>query len=236
MLSGVGASNLMPADEPLVTCGAKTRSWHLCPLRPTPIGRCRMDGATTRRGMATSQCKHGRSAKVLPLRRAAYEQARTNDVLLALRGEAALLQTWIDEMLTRLDMGDPAAGDEVVWTEVRATIGALRRVSEAERQRLVAMPAMVTADEGMALSAAVTAVVRECIITRRRWRDSRPACSASSRSARVASANTGGSQLLSALRRRSRPRSGLSADRCMAIPHAQANLNGFLRCRALEST
>lgn len=155
--------NPMPTEQPHAICGAKTRAGHPCQQRPMPNGRCRMHGGATPRGVASPHFRHGRYSKALPVRLAAvYAQARTDDDLLAVRDEAALLQVRIGELLTRL-AADDVQDDARIWREVRTTIDALRKASASERKRLVDMRAMVTADEAMAFAAAVMAVVRACI-------------------------------------------------------------------------
>lgn len=196
----------MLTEQPHAICGAKTRAGHPCQQRPMPNGRCRMHGGATPAGVASPHFKHGRYSKLLPVRlAAAYEHARTDDDLLALREEAAVLQARIGDLLQRVDSGDSlkfwnearqvlndleaaqttgdaaaaadacgrlrtaitgARHDGRTWDEVGRTIDAFRRVSEAERKRLIDLQAMVTADEVMAFSAAVMSIVRECITDR----------------------------------------------------------------------
>jgi hypothetical protein len=153
--------NPMPTEQPHAICGAKTRAGHPCRQRPMLNGRCRMHGGATPRGVASPHFKHGRYSKALPVRLAAvYEQARTDDDLLAVRDEAALVQARIGELLTCLADDDAAEGDERIWREVLRMIDALRKASASERKRLVDLQAMVTVDEAMAFAAALVATVQ----------------------------------------------------------------------------
>ena len=78
-----------------------------------------MHGGATPRGVASPHFKHGRYSQVIPVRlAAAYDQARTDDDLLALRDEATVLQARIGELLMRVEAGDSRS----FWTEAQAAL------------------------------------------------------------------------------------------------------------------
>lgn len=101
-------------------CTARSkRTGEPCKRYPTP-GRkvCRFHGGHQLRGIASPHWKDGKYSKVLPLgMTAAYERARTDPELIALRDELAV----VDARLTTL-LGDITAGaPSDLWQQLRAT-------------------------------------------------------------------------------------------------------------------
>ncbi len=84
------------------------------------IGRtvCYMHGGKTPAGMASPHTKHGRYSKYLPARLLErYQEARTDEELLALREEIALLDARLTDLLKRVDTGESGA----IWRELKST-------------------------------------------------------------------------------------------------------------------
>jgi len=97
----------------MVTCGAKTRSGEPCKNAPS-VGRdrCKRHGVATLRRAAHPNITTGRYSKDLPTRMAANFQAALADPDLAtLRGEAALLEARLADLLGRVDTGEAGS----VW-------------------------------------------------------------------------------------------------------------------------
>jgi hypothetical protein len=82
-------------------------------------GRCRLHGGLTPTGAAHGAFKHGRYSKFLPARLAArYEEAVADDTLLELRGEIALLDVRISEVVKKVDTGESSE----LWAELKVAL------------------------------------------------------------------------------------------------------------------
>lgn len=100
----------------MAKCGAKTRKGTPCERDAMPNGRCWKHGGATPKGFALPQTKTGRYSKYLPTRLTErYEQAVTDDELLALRDDIALLDSRVSDLLSRVDRGE--AGK--LWTDAK---------------------------------------------------------------------------------------------------------------------
>src|SRR5829696_9207702 len=100
----------MEAQNNWCTAHSK-RTGHACG-RPAMHGRhlCATHGVKTPRGLAAPNWRHGRYSKALPVGlQAAYERARTNPELIALRDELALLDTRLEQLIGGLAHGDGVA-------------------------------------------------------------------------------------------------------------------------------
>ena len=92
---------------------------------------CRMHGGRGARGLASPEWKHGRYSKALPANlSAAYERARTDGDLIALRDELALVDARLTALLTELTAG----GHATAWE----TLGSAWRALEAAQAALAA--------------------------------------------------------------------------------------------------
>jgi hypothetical protein len=98
-------------------CGARKRDGAPCTLPPiTGRTRCRMHGGKTPAGAALPQFKTGKHSKYLPDRLAArYQDALDDGELLALRGDIALADARVFDLLERVDAGEPGA----LWQQVQ---------------------------------------------------------------------------------------------------------------------
>lgn len=75
-----------------------------------PNGRCRIHGGATPSGLAHPQTKTGRYSKHLPTRLAAsYAEAQSDQQLLELREDIALLDARLADVLARVDTGESGA-------------------------------------------------------------------------------------------------------------------------------
>jgi hypothetical protein len=93
-------------------CRAKSkRSQQRCRRHATPgAAVCRMHGGKTPRGSASIHFRTGRHSKFVPARLAAkYRDAAQDPELLSLRGELALLDARMAELLGRVDTGEGGA-------------------------------------------------------------------------------------------------------------------------------
>src|SRR5687768_13482403 len=100
--------NPMPiSDVPRCTARSK-RTGQPC-TQPICSGgtKCRLHGGRSRRGLAAPAWKGGRYSKALPPDLVdAYERARTDSELLALRDELALVDARLRSLLKRLAEGE----------------------------------------------------------------------------------------------------------------------------------
>lgn len=111
------------------TCGAKTRSGEPCKTAPvTGRARCRMHGGAQPVGIASANTVHGRYSKHLPTRMtAAYHDALADPDLIVLRGESAVLEARLADLLSRVDTGE--AGE--LWLKMSAAATAFTAASRA---------------------------------------------------------------------------------------------------------
>lgn len=124
---------------------------------------CLAHGGRTPRGVASPHFRTGRHSRDLPTRLAVrFEAAEGDPRLLELRGELALLDARIEELLGQLDRGEgDEANDAPLWREIVALIDRRRHLVEAEAQRLALAEEMLTPSEAMTLVATLTAAVRK---------------------------------------------------------------------------
>lgn len=97
-------------------CTAKSKqSGEQCKRHAVPgMTVCAMHGGKTPGGIASPHFKTGRHSKYVPARmRERYEEALTDDALLALDAEIALLDARIADLLSRVDTGESGAA----WTQ-----------------------------------------------------------------------------------------------------------------------
>lgn len=117
-----------------------------------------MHGGTSLSGAASPTFKTGRYSKSLPAQLAArYHEALTDRDLLALRDEIGLVDAHVGELLESFQ-DDP--DDPDTWERIIAGIEQRRKLVESERKRLVEMRQMITAEQALALIAAISDVVR----------------------------------------------------------------------------
>jgi hypothetical protein len=91
------------------TCGARTKH-DGTPCERSPVRgrtRCRLHGGKSLAGIACSQYRSGRYSAYLPERlRARYEQAESDQELLSLKSEVALVDARLIDLLARVDTGE----------------------------------------------------------------------------------------------------------------------------------
>lgn len=111
------------------TCGAKTRSGEPCKLAPvTGRTRCRMHGGRSPRGAAHPSTTSGIRSLDFPTRLGAtYRAALADPDLVTLRGEAALLEARLVDLLGRVDTGEAGA----IWQELGRAAAEFTRASRA---------------------------------------------------------------------------------------------------------
>lgn len=111
-------------------CKAKAKTTGERCTQPVAPGRevCRFHGGHSPRGFAHPSTTHGRISKDLPTRMAANFQAALADpALIELRGEAALLESRLADLLARVDTGE--AGE--LWLKMSAAATAFTAASRA---------------------------------------------------------------------------------------------------------
>ena len=89
-------------------CRAKSkRSGERCKRHAGPSGVCRMHGARTPTGEASTTFKHGRYSKYMPVRLLdKYHESLNDEQLLEIRDEIAAIDARIKELWKRLDTGE----------------------------------------------------------------------------------------------------------------------------------
>ena len=91
-------------------CGAKTRQGGVCKQPALPNGRCHYHGGKSLAGLASPTYQTGRYSKVLPARLAGrYAEAQADAALLELRGDIALTDARLADLLGRVDTGESGA-------------------------------------------------------------------------------------------------------------------------------
>lgn len=142
-------------------CGAKRTNGEICQSFAMANGRCRVHGGATPKGVASPNFRHGRYSKSMPEHLASrYAEALTDSRLLELRDEISLVDVRMADLLAKLDE-EVKPDDSEVWKEILSTVEVRRNLVESERKRLVEMSATLTIKEGMAMIAAVVALVRQ---------------------------------------------------------------------------
>ena len=91
-------------------CGAKKKDGTPCRMSAMPNGRCRLHGGKSLAGMASPTFRSGKYSRYLPARMAArYEEAVADPALLELRGDIALTDARLADLLGRVDTGESGA-------------------------------------------------------------------------------------------------------------------------------
>lgn len=98
-------------------CNGHNRDGSLCRRSAVNTStKCRAHGGATPRGIASPHFKDGSRSKYLPMRlRESYHEALTDPELLNLRGDIALLDARLNDVLGRVDTGE--SGQR--WLELR---------------------------------------------------------------------------------------------------------------------
>lgn len=111
-------------------CGAKTRTGGTCTQPAMQNGRCRMHGGKHPKGIASPHYKTGKYSRYLPARMTArYEEAVSDPALLELRGDIALTDARLADLLQRVDSGESGA----LWSrlmQARLDLLAYRRAGD----------------------------------------------------------------------------------------------------------
>jgi hypothetical protein len=145
------------SDAPRCTARSK-RTGQPC-TQPVCRGRtkCRLHGGRSRRGLAAPAWKGGRYSKALPPDLVdAYERARTDPELLALRDELALVDARLNALLERLAEGETSTG----WARVYEALELRRRLADTERKREQWLQTVLTAEQALAFVGALAASVK----------------------------------------------------------------------------
>jgi hypothetical protein len=114
-------------------CGAKTRGGNYC--KKDPIrgrNRCQLHGGKSPRGIAAGRFKTGKYSKDLPARLSErYLTATSDEKLLELRDEIALIETRLGDLLSRADTGESGA----TWSQIKTAYEQLRKAASVNDQR-----------------------------------------------------------------------------------------------------
>lgn len=155
----------MTANVPLYNlrgkriCGAKRRDGGQCQAPATENGRCRKHGGLTPSGVNAPSFKHGRYSKQLPTRLwDAYQEAITDEQLLALNEGIATLDARLVDLFSRAD----DSGGLQAWRQLKHQLNQLRTALLGQRVDLAA--AMVAMNE-------MTDVVNAGIAEASLWQD-----------------------------------------------------------------
>src|SRR5690348_1299375 len=107
----------------MVQCSARSkRSGEQC-RRDAMHGShlCYMHGGKTPKGIASPNYKHGKYSKAMPERlRERFEASQTDEELLSMRDDIALLDARIEDLLKRVDSGE----SQRLWQELKDEIKA----------------------------------------------------------------------------------------------------------------
>lgn len=114
-------------------CGAKTRSGRYCKKDPTRNrNRCQLHGGKSPRGIAAGRFKTGKYSKDLPSRLSErYLTATSDEKLLELRDEIALIETRLGDLLSRADTGESGA----TWGQIKTAYDQLRKAATINDQQ-----------------------------------------------------------------------------------------------------
>jgi hypothetical protein len=119
---------------------------------------CRFHGGATPRGVASANFKHGRYSKAIPDRLVGmYEKALSDEDLIALRDEIALIDARLSELLATVD--DAVSGSS--WSDIDKLIERRRKLCDSERRRILDLQLVLTAEQATALMAAIVQVIRD---------------------------------------------------------------------------
>lgn len=113
-------------------------------------GCCKHHGGLTPKGIAHGAYKNGRHSKALPVRLLArYEEARSDGELIALREDIALIDTRLEDVLSRVDTGE--CGE--LWIALKAAVKAFQEAEASGKgiERETAISAIIgLCQEGIA--------------------------------------------------------------------------------------
>lgn len=115
----------MNSPTPYVRCHAKSKRTGQQCQRPAMKGRevCYHHGGKSLRGIASKTFKHGKYSKSIPERLAArYQESLTDEELLSIRDDIALVSARLSDLLSRADAGE--AGK--TWKDARTAYDNLR--------------------------------------------------------------------------------------------------------------
>ncbi len=146
--SNHGASGVFSA--PKERCGAHKHDGTLC--RAWPVlgsNRCKFHGGANPKGIAASNFKDGRYSKYLPLGLLTqFNQAKSDEELLSLKDEIALMDTRVGDLLTQLDAQPP----EERWEKVKLIVGSMR--AAMSRNQVHQLAPLIDALDALALQGA----------------------------------------------------------------------------------
>lgn len=127
-------------------------------------GVCYHHGGKTPTGKALPQTTHGRYSKHLPTRMlATYEDAQRDPELLNLRGDIALLDARLSELLKRVDSGESGK----VWHDLRVAWKAVKRATN-EVEQVMALAELGTLIEHGYLDTQAWGEIRDLLEQRRK--------------------------------------------------------------------
>lgn len=112
-------------------CTAKSKqSGVQCKRHAVPGGtKCKIHGGGSLKGVATPAFKTGRYSKYLPQRLTErYQEAVSDDELLALRDDIALLDSRVADLLGRVDRGEAGR----LWTEAKSAFRDLKSAMQGK--------------------------------------------------------------------------------------------------------
>lgn len=111
-------------------CGALTQDKRYCRNKPMENGRCKFHGGMNPKGIKHHKHKHGAYSKYLPeALLAKYEEAESNEDLLSLRNEMALITTRLFELSEKVN---ETAGAQ----NVKELIHAYKRLKKARTHNM----------------------------------------------------------------------------------------------------
>lgn len=118
---------------------------------------CTVHGGLTPAGTASIHYRSGRYSKHLPARLTErYQEAQTDQRLLELREEIALIDSRLSDLLPT-----------EAWPEIYALIEHRRRLVESEHGRLVEMRQMLSVENAMLMISALTDIIRTHVTDRK---------------------------------------------------------------------
>lgn len=114
-------------DSGKCICGARKKGGGYCHKAPIQgRNRCQFHGGKSPRGVAAARFKHGRYSKDIPARLSErYISAASDEKLLELRDEIALIESRIGDLLTRTESGESG----LVWNMLKTTYTNLRQAA-----------------------------------------------------------------------------------------------------------
>lgn len=119
-------------ETEIAICGAHRRNGYPC-LKPPMVNRnrCELHGGKSPRGVAHPRFTTGTYSKDMPSRMAErYNQAMKDEKLLELKGDIALVEARIADLLTRVDTGE--SGE--TWRRLDKTYNDMRKASTDHNQ------------------------------------------------------------------------------------------------------